>query len=73
MNKHYNTLFGFSERLKSEMENKKMTRKTLAERICMERKSVYSWVDGYSMPNALILAKICKVLNVSADYLLFGK
>ena len=73
MAKHYNQTVGFADRLNEAISDIGMPQKQLAENIGMERKAVSMWVNGYSMPNSLILARICKVLNVSADYLLFGK
>lgn len=71
--KHYNQTIGFADRLSSSMMHKHINNTQLAEMIGMERKSVSLWVNGYSMPNSLILAKMCKVLDISADYLLFGE
>lgn len=73
MKKHYNQTVGFADRLVKAMYDNKVNNKQLAERIGMERKAVSMWVNCYSIPNSLILARICKVLNVSADYLLFGE
>lgn len=71
--KHYNQTVGFADRLSKSMKTKNINNTKLAEMIGMERKTVSMWVNGYSMPNSLILARMCKVLNVSADYLLFGE
>ena len=71
--KHYNQTVGFADRLSKSMKTKNINYTKLAEMIGMERKTVSMWVNGYSMPNSLILARMCKVLNVSADYLLFGE
>lgn len=71
--KHYNQTIGFADRLSKSMKTKNINNTKLAEMIGMERKTVSMWVNGYSMPNSLILARMCKVLNVSADYLLFGE
>ena len=71
--KHYNQTVGFADRLNKAISDIGMSQKQLAEKIGMERKAVSMWANGYSMPNSLILARICKVLNVSADYLLFGE
>ena len=71
--KHYNQTAGFTDRLNKAISDIGMSQKQLAENIGMERKAVSMWVNGYSMPNSLILARICKVLSVSADYLLFGE
>lgn len=71
--KHYNQTVGFADRLNEAISDIGMPQKQLAEKTGMERKAVSMWVNGYSMPNSLILARIYKVLNVSADYLLFGE
>lgn len=73
MKKHYSQTVGFADRLAKTMHDKEINNTQLAYKIGMERKSVSYWVNGYSMPNSLILARICKVLDVSADYLLFGE
>ena len=44
-------------------------KKDIAERCGFERKVLF----GYNNPSLPILAILCKELNVSADYLLFGK
>ena len=54
------------------MAKKRNNKKELAKKIRRERKTVYAIFDGTSIPNALVLARLCKELNVSADYLLFG-
>lgn len=72
MKKHYNQTIGFADRLNQAMYDRDMNASQLAKLVGMERKTVYSWQWGDSMPNSLILARICKVLGVSADYLLFG-
>lgn len=36
------------------------------------RAAVFGWINGAGFPNVIQLAEICKRLNISADYLLFG-
>lgn len=67
------TLRGFSNRLCEAIWSKQLTKKYVAEQIGVERKALYSYADGSTVPNAVILAKLCVVLGVSADWLLFGK
>ena len=55
------------------MDRADMSAPQLAERIFCERKSIYAYCYGYTAPDAVRLARICKVLHVSADWLLFGK
>ena len=73
MKKHYNQTVGFADRLAKTMYDKKINNTHLADKIGIERKSISYLVNGYSMPNSLILARICNVLDVLADYLLFGE
>lgn len=72
MGKRKGNLEGFADRLRDEMYDKNITQVELSERIGMERKSIGKYVNGESTPNCLFLARICKYLDVSADYLLFG-
>ena len=69
MSKHYNTLHGFAERLNSSI-NMPITH--LACKVGIGKKSIYKYINGETMPNSVILARLCKVLNVSADWILFG-
>ena len=45
----------------------------LASLIGMERKVIYRYLNGDTTPDALTLARLCVALNISADWLLFGK
>ena len=71
--KHCNQTIGFAERLEQLLYDKNLSKKELGELIGVERKTVYSWLWGDTMPNSLYLARICKVLKISAEYLLFGE
>ena len=73
MRKQKYPLIGFTERLRDCVLDKGITHKQLAERCCCERKKICSYVNGYTVPDSTTLGKICMTLNVSADYLLFGK
>lgn len=66
-------LYGFSERLEEAFLASGMSKKEFAEKIGKERKAVYLYLDGTTPPDTFTLAKICVVLKVSADWLLFGK
>lgn len=63
---------GFPERLTESIKSGGLNKGKLAEKLCVDRKTVYAWCDGYTEPPISILGKICKTLDVSADYLLFG-
>lgn len=71
--KHYNQTVGFADRLNQAISDMGISKKKLGELIGCDRRNVYEWCWGDTMPNALLLARMCKVLNVSADYLLFGE
>lgn len=71
--KHYNQTVGFADRLNRAISDKGISKKKLGALIGCDRRTVYEWCWGDTMPNALLLARMCKVLNVSADYLLFGE
>lgn len=36
------------------------------------RAAVFGWINGAGFPNVIQLAELCKRLDISADYLLFG-
>lgn len=65
-------LVGFAKRLNNAFLASGLSQAKLAEKIGVERKTVINYLYGVSEPQASILGKICKILNVSADYLLFG-
>lgn len=60
---------GLWDRINDEIYRQEKTKKDIAERCGFERKSL----NGYNNPSLPIFALLCKELNVSADYLLFGK
>lgn len=60
----------FTERLKEVRQEKGWTQKQLATAVNTTDDSVYSWEKGRSQPSIELLCKLCKVLEVSADYLL---
>lgn len=60
---------GLWERINDEISNQHRKKYELAEQCGFDRKVLLGY-NNISLPN---LAKLCKELNVSADYLLFGK
>lgn len=69
--KHYPPQ-GFTERLYGTWLKSGIEITELSRRSGVSRTSLYAYLyEGYS-PNATSLASLCKVLKVSADYLLFG-
>lgn len=67
------TLYGFASRFNKALENKGITKKQLAHEIGCGRKAPFTWAAGDNLPNSLYLARMCKTLGVSADWMLFGK
>ena len=57
-------------RLKEELENSKLTVKQLAEKIGVSREMVTQYYTTKKLPKLDTFVRICKALNVSADYLL---
>ena len=64
---------GFSERLYNAWVNSGLDLTELSRRSGVARSSLYYYMyDGVS-PNISVFARICKVLKVSSDFILFGK
>ena len=51
-------------------QNKNMTQEEMARRLAVTPQALSKWERGQSYPDIAILADICAVLEVSADYLL---
>ena len=60
----------FKTRLKEELENSKMTVRQLAEKIGVSPEMVTQYYTTKKLPKLDTFVRICKALNVSADYLL---
>ena len=60
----------FTTRLKEARQEKGWTQKQLAEAINTTDDSIFSWEKGRSQPSIELLRKLCKVLDVSSDYLI---
>ena len=73
MKKRARRLIGFSDRLERAIYASGLTCNEIAERVGCNRKAIYSYRDNESNPDVFTVAKLCCVLGVSADYLLFGK
>jgi len=61
---------GFGERLREATADKGMYLSELADAVGVGRWTVYHWADEKFFPNAIKLYQICRVLDVSADWLL---
>ena len=60
----------FVVRLKELRIESDLTQKQLAQIIGVSDDCVYQWEKGRSQPSIQILRKICKTLDISADYLI---
>jgi transcriptional regulator with XRE-family HTH domain len=66
-------LDNFGERLKDLRTERKMSQTELADLVGLRYAHVSRYENGGSRPSADMLMKLSKALNVSTDYLLFGK
>lgn len=57
-------------RIRAIMDKRKIKQKDLADKTGIARQSIGYYADGSNIPNAEVLAKIAKALDVSSDYLL---
>lgn len=62
----------FSERLAKAIYDSGKSQHEVGKACGLAKNSIYQYTDGTSLPNAYVLALLCTVLNVSANYLLFG-
>ena len=60
----------FQQRLRELRAEQGLTQGALAALLHTSDDSVYSWEKGRSEPSLSMLTEICRVFNVSADYLL---
>lgn len=64
---------GFPERLNQAIYDRGLTKAGVAREIGVDRKSIILYTYGESTPDVTVLRRLCTVLNVSADYLIFGR
>ncbi len=64
---------GFADRLVQVMDLRDKNTSQLAKLTRVDRKTIYCYRQGDTSPSAVILARMCEILDVSADWLLFGK
>ena len=60
---------GLWDRINDEIYRQNKTKMDIAERCGFEKRNLC----GYDNPSLPIFASLCKELNMSADYILFGK
>ena len=61
---------GFSDRLKQSIDDRQLTQRQLATLIGTTEVSISRYLKGKRIPSADVLYRLCKALDVSADYLL---
>lgn len=59
-----------SNRLKEQLENKKISMYKLAKDLKRNKQTIINWCNGTNEPKASQIIELCIYLNVSADYLL---
>lgn len=60
----------FCERLKALRKEKKLTQPQLAKMLGVSNGLISFWENGVNEPTINYLIKLCKIFEVSADYLL---
>ena len=60
----------FAKRLKEKREENKISQRALAGFIGVSHSSVSQWESEINIPTIESLIRLCKILKVSADYLL---
>lgn len=58
------------EKIKELRLEKKMTQQQLANRLGLVKGSISAYEQGTKYPSLEVLANLCRIFNVSADYLL---
>ena len=66
-------LDGFWDRVDEEMHRQNKSKRMVAERCRFGRKTLYRTKQNNRYIRVVYFARLCVELNVSADYLLFGK
>lgn len=64
---------GFYKRLREAIANSGLKMSEIRRKVNISDSCLYSYVNGVTLPSVTTLANLCRVLNVSADYLLFGR
>lgn len=67
-----NEFKGFGERLKSAIKDSRYTQKDISEELRINQDTITNYVKEKSLPNIEMLYKLCALLKVSSDWLIFG-
>ena len=66
-------LRSFPERLQKAVDDSGLTDVEIGRRCGRNRKTIFAYRHGECTPDCLTLSRLCLILNVSSDFLLFGK
>ena len=64
---------GLWRRINQEIYDQKKTKKDIAAQCGFDRRVLVGYDDKCTNIHLIYFARLCKALNVSADYLLFGE
>jgi len=75
MKKKYNdNEFGeLGNRIEQSRRNANLTQYQLAKKLGISQKNISKYENNESVPNGLIIRDLARILEVTADYLLFGQ
>ena len=60
----------FGDKLYSLIDKSGYTKAEICDLLEITPQALYKWVNGYNYPEVSHLIRLCRLLNVSADYLL---
>lgn len=60
----------FGEKISRCRQNQNLTQEEFAAKLCVTPQAVSRWERNQSLPDITIMQDICRILNISADYLL---
>lgn len=63
----------WNQRLAAVRKAAGLTQEQLGELVGVTRQAVSKWESGQAVPDALVIASVCRVLHVSADYILLDR
>lgn len=63
----------WNDRLSTVRKAAGLTQEQLGELVGVTRQAVSKWESAQAVPDALVIAAICRALHVSADYILLGE
>lgn len=70
--KRTGTLYEFADRLDELIYKNGYSYLRLAKRLGCDRKTVYDWKNGTTVPNGVVIVRLSVLLHTSPNYLLLG-